>query len=512
MNILLKNILDSCIGGICFYVLGYGFAYGHKLNEEPNLFLSAWNYALKYTSKVSTMDTSNGGATSDGFSSMGWQSFFFQWSFAATATTIVSGAVAERCTLLAYLCYSAFMSSFVYPVVVHWVWSPYGWLSVFNTSYWGGGYSLILRTGAIDFAGSGVVHMVGGWSALIGAYLLGPRIGRFGPNGQVNDLRGHNVPLIVLGTFLLWFGWYGFNPGSNLSISTRGAAVIVSRVAVTTTLSAAGGGVATLLIKFLTSRTWDIPATCNGVLAGLVGITAGCAVVEPWAAIICGFLSSVFFIGAEHLQIRVLRIDDPVSAWPLHGVAGVVGVLFPGLLATPRYCKEVYGGVGFGSDSIEGHRYGIFYGGHGQLLLAQAIEVGCIIVWSVGLMGIVFLFLRIIGQLRVSVETELQGLDQSKHGGSAYAYGDGGGGRAQGEVGKAGAIAMVPLIGAIGAGGSEAVRSSFGSGNKVVPIRSDNPSPKGEGEQSEDAKAKKTEVAPLMSEDGKSNNASLVSY
>ena len=211
----------------------------------------------------------------------------------------------------------------------------------------------MMRIGAIDFAGSGVVHMTGGVAAMMGAWIIGPRIGRFDASGRVMEMRGHSATLVVVGTFLLWFGWYGFNPGSNLTISSEVAAVTVSRIAVTTTLSAAAGGLSVLFFKYLRHRVWDTNAVCNGVLAGLVAITAPCAVVEPWAALICGVCAGLFMSFGEWLMLHVCKIDDPVSAIAVHGFAGAFGVFFTGLMAKPAYVYEVYGGYAFGDSYSE---------------------------------------------------------------------------------------------------------------------------------------------------------------
>ena len=210
-----------------------------------------------------------------------------------------------------------------------------------------------MKIGAIDFAGSGVVHMTGGVAALMGAWIIGPRIGRFDPSGRVMEMRGHSAPLVVVGTFLLWFGWYGFNPGSNLMISTAAASVIVARVAVTTTLSAAAGGISVLFYKHLRNHVWDTNDLCNGVQAGLVAITAPCAVVEPWAAIICGFCAGLFMYFGEWLMLHVCKIDDPVSAIATNGFGGVFCVFFTGLMAKPAYVYETYGSYAFGNSNAE---------------------------------------------------------------------------------------------------------------------------------------------------------------
>ncbi|PNW84804.1 hypothetical protein CHLRE_03g159254v5 [Chlamydomonas reinhardtii] len=409
MNILLKNMLDACVGAIGFYVFGYAFAYGRKYGQNSNGFIGNWNFALSYTTQTSMSGTE--------FTTFGWHQFFFQWSFCAATTTIVSGAVAERCTFMAYMIYAFFLSSFVYPVIVHWVWDGQGWLSAFNTFQ--DGYALILKTGAIDFAGSGVVHMTGGIAALMGAWIMGPRVGRFANDGTVNEMRGHSSTLVVMGTFLLWFGWFGFNPGSNLVVASQAAATVVSRVAVTTALAGGAGGISMLFYKFLTVKAWDVVATCNGILAGLVAVTASCSVIEPWAAIITGAIGAIIFSIADYVTLYKLKVDDPVSAFALHGAVGAWGVLFPGFLAAPHYVVEVYGAYGFGMDAREGKRFGLFYGGHGQVLLVQLIEVLAIFGWTGFMMGSFFFILNKAGLLRVPLQEEMAGLDAANYSKSA---------------------------------------------------------------------------------------------
>jgi len=390
MNILLKNVIDACISGVFFYLVGYGFAFG--ATDNPNAFIGNADFALYKTDSLTPAP--------------GWHSFMFQWAFSAAAATIVSGAVAERCTFHAYLGYSAFISGFVYPVVVHWVWSSSGWLSAFRTDG-----DKLLDMGAIDFAGSGVVHMVGGAAAVMGAFFVGPRLGRFGADGKPNPMPGHNATLVVLGTFLLWFGWYGFNPGSQLAVASNAAATIVSRVAVTTTIGGAAGGLTNVFLVYFLTKDFNLIATCNGVLAGLVGITAGCSVVEPWAAIIVGVVAAPVFTFSEIFILKTLKVDDPVSASALHLCCGAWGVFFPGLLAREKYVTEVYGVTGM---------EGIFYGGNGKILGCAVTEIAVICGWVMALMAIFFFGMKTMGLLRVSPEVEMAGLDVSKHGGSAY--------------------------------------------------------------------------------------------
>ncbi|KAG2488574.1 hypothetical protein HYH03_012893 [Edaphochlamys debaryana] len=406
MNILLQTVMDAAVSAVAFYLLGYGFAYG--VGAAPNGFIGDALFSLSNWSSHSY-------GVDYGF---GWQNWFFQWAFAATATTIPAGAVAERLNFNAYLIYSFFISAFVYPVVVHWVWSAEGWLGYARNT----AYSRLFGSGMIDFAGSGVVHMTGGLSGLVGCVLLGPRMGRFDATGRPIEMPGHSATLVVLGTVLLWFGWYGFNPGSQLLISAVPAAAVVGRAAVTTTLSGAGGCLSCLATAFFRHRAWDLVAGCNGALVGFVAVTAGANVLEPWAALLGGIIGAWIFDLTCALFLR-LRIDDPLSAAPMHGFVGAWAVIWVGLLAKKDYICESYGkdctapGVG-----VVPH--GLFYGGGGRLLASQVIGVLCIAAWVMGLMGTLFSLLKAMRLLRISATEEQAGLDVSKHGGSAYYYTD----------------------------------------------------------------------------------------
>jgi len=284
-NILLKNLLDACIGALAWFLLGFGFAY--DADGDPNAFIGAGKSHFALSGEVFDASETNG---SD------WINWFFQFTFAAAAATIVSGAVAERCQLVAYLVYSFCITGFIYPVVVHWVWDSAGFLSAANTNV-----DTVILTGVIDFAGSGVVHMTGGFAALVAAKVLGARLGRW---EHPEEFEGHSTPLQLIGTFLLWFGWYGFNPGSTLAIHGNGSTM--ARAAVTTTLSAAMGGLTGLMVKRLLPSSlggtglYDIGHTCNSLLGALVGITAGCATVHPWAAILIGIIAAFVYHAASN--------------------------------------------------------------------------------------------------------------------------------------------------------------------------------------------------------------------
>ena len=346
---------------------------------------------------------------SSGYAYAGW---FFQYVFAAAAATIVSGAMAERTALSGYIVYTIVITMFVYPVVVHWGWSGDGWISAFASSdvqYPGPG--LPFNGGVIDFAGSGIVHMTGGIAALVGASVVGPRTGRFDEKGKPLAMPGHSTTLCVMGTFILWVGWYGFNPGSTLGLTPTGYARDAARVVVTTTLSAACGGITVILAeKLIGEHIWSVGACCNGILAGLVSITAGCSVTYPYAACIIGFLGGFVYFGASKCVLNICKVDDPLDAFAVHGACGCWGIIAAGLFATDTY--------GYASAAGKG---GLFYGGGMDSTGAAFALVFAELAW-VGTMSLaMFIPLKKLGILRVSAEVEAAGMDVSKHGGSAYA-------------------------------------------------------------------------------------------
>jgi Amt family ammonium transporter len=399
-NIMLKNLLDACGGAMGYWIMGYALAF-----DDGGKFIgtSGDRFFLK-------------NITESGYD---YAYFFFQWAFAATAATIVAGTVAERCKMAAYLCYSLFLTAFVYPVVVHAIWNGNGFLSS-----WGGDQSAAFRgVGMIDFAGSGVVHLTGGATALVAAIVLGPRIGRFydadgNPLADPKAFPPHSVALQVLGTFILWFGWYGFNPGSTLRIAPDGYGDVTGLCAVTTTLAAAAGAIGALFFDTITGfmKTgeveYDLTMCMNGILAGLVGITAGCSVVEPWAAVIIGLIAGIVYCLASALLVK-LKIDDAVDAVPVHCFNGIWGCIATGLFANPKRIAPCYG-------FVESKRIaGVFYGG-GNLILAEFFGVLFILAWTIGLMGPFFIILNALGLFRVDPVEEKVGLDISHHKGTAY--------------------------------------------------------------------------------------------
>ncbi|KAK7852082.1 ammonium transporter 1 member 2 [Quercus suber] len=366
MNIMLTNVLDAAAGGLSYYLFGFAFAFG----SPSNGFIGRHFFGLTDYPKP----------TGD------YSFFLYQWAFAIAAAGITSGSIAERTQFVAYLIYSSFLTGFVYPIVSHWFWSSDGWASPTRTD------DLLFGSGVIDFAGSGVVHMVGGIAGLWGAYIE-----------------------VVLGSFLLWFGWYGFNPGSFLTIaksygdsgSYYGQWSAIGRTAVTTTLAGCTAALTTLFSKRLLVGHWNVLDVCNGLLAGFAAITSGCSVVEPWAAIICGFVASWVLIGCNKLAEK-LKYDDPLEAAQLHGGCGAWGVLFTGLFATTSYVNEVYPGQ-------PGRPYGLFMGGGGKLLAAQIVQILVVSGWVTATMGPLFYMLNKMKLLRVSRDDEVAGMDMTRH-------------------------------------------------------------------------------------------------
>ena len=382
-NILMKNILDVSAGAIAFFAVGWGLAYGLS-GDATNGFVGTGHFFLV------------------GFDD--WASWIVQFAFAATAATIVSGAMAERTKFHAYLFYSVFITGFIYPVVVHWVWDGNGWLTAFTDNPIG-------TNGYLDFAGSSVVHVVGGFAGLMGAIIVGPRIGKFGKNGSINPIPGHSISLAALGVFILWFGWYGFNPGSTLGL-TGGFAALAAKVAVNTTLAAGAGAVGCAFISRMRTKNYDMGLTLNGALGGLVAITAPCAVVDPWAAIVIGLIAApIVIFGIEALDR--LRIDDPIGAVAVHGFAGIWGVLSVGLFASQSGIAAAY----VASDS-----YGLLLGGGAEQLGIQALGVAAIVGWTIVTSGLLFAAIKFTVGLRVSPEEEERGLDIGEHGMEAYPY------------------------------------------------------------------------------------------
>ena len=358
VNILFKNIMDLSAGAILYYLVGYGLMYPGAGN--------GW-FAFAGFGVSETGVTPAAGALHP---QVDW---LFQVAFAATAATIVSGAVAGRLKFSAYLIYSVILTGFIYPISGYWKWGG-GWLD---------------QLGFYDFAGSLVVHAVGGFAGLAGAIVLGPRIGRFGKNGNSKPMPGSNLALSALGVLILWIGWYGFNPGSQLAISGADNTNAVMLIAANTTLAAAAGTVAAMLLAWSLFKKPDLTMALNGALAGLVGITANCDSVTNIESIIIGIVAGFLVVGGIML-LEKLKIDDPVGAWPVHGLCGI------------------WGGIATG-----------IFGGHP--IIAQVIGSLVIPIWAFFTMFLLFYALKSLNLLRVSEEEEIIGLDISEHQEEAYA-------------------------------------------------------------------------------------------
>jgi len=402
-NMLLKNILDACIAGIVWYLFGYGVAYA-----EPGTGSQSDKFIGKAQSSGKAMFAFHIEDTAADYSDAGyaWAGWFFQYAFCAVAATIVSGAVAERCKLEAYLVYTFVITGFIYPVVVHWGWGVTGAFSAFNSNT---GDLGPFKGGVMDFAGSTIVHLTGGVAGLVGAAVVGPRVGRFTASGAVAKIPSHSHPMIALGTFILWMGWYGFNCGSTLAI--KGYGRDAARVAVTTTLSPAMCCITVVIVnRFISGRHFSLSGACNGILAGLVAITAGCSTVAPWAAIVIGFVAAFWYLGASNL-LRRLKIDDPLDAFAVHGACGAWGTIAVGLFAEKSYTyntKQLCGAYNNGCD--------------GQLLEVQIAFVCSVTAWVAALSFVMFFTLKKLGLLRISSDEEDQGMDTFELGGSAYDF------------------------------------------------------------------------------------------
>jgi Amt family ammonium transporter len=368
-NIVMKNLMDFCFGAIVYWAVGWGFMYG-SVGDAPGKFIGLSEFFK--------------GPMDDPSFHRDW---FFQVVFAATAATIVSGAMAERVQFRCYLVYTCFISALIYPISGHWIWGG-GWLS---------------DLGFHDFAGSTVVHSVGGWAALVGALVLGPRIGKYvkTPDGKISvkAFPGHNMPLAMLGVLLLWFGWYGFNGASTLD----GMSPDIARVCVTTTLAAAAGTIGALFTSWILFKKPDASMSMNGALAGLVSITAPCAVVSPAASIIIGLIGGILVVLAVEFIDKVLKIDDPVGASSVHLVCGVWGTVAVGIWG-----------------NVEGSAIGLLHGGGFSQLGVQLVGILAVGAWTFCTSFILFSIIKATMGLRVDPKEERMGLDISEHKAEAY--------------------------------------------------------------------------------------------
>lgn len=375
-NILFKNFVDFMLGSVLFFFVGFGFMFG----SDGAGFIGApnWGDLSFYKSDLPV----------EGF-------LMFETVFCATSATIVSGAMAERTKFSMYIVYSFFISLIIYPVEGHWTWGG-GWLC--NDA----AESFMMTTfGHVfhDFAGSAIVHSVGGVLALIGAIALGPRRGKYDANGKSRAIPGHSLILAALGVFILWMGWFGFNPGSQLAATGEVNRIAISHVFLTTNLAAAFGGIATMFVTWMKYGKPSFSLTLNGVLAGLVGITAGCDAVDAWGAIIIGLVCGIVLVYAIEFIDRKLHIDDPVGASSVHGVCGILGTLMTGLFSVSE---------------------GLFYGHGWGFLGAEAFGILMIDLWAAVTGVILFYSIKKIHGLRVSARIEDEGLDIYEHGETCY--------------------------------------------------------------------------------------------
>ena len=375
-NILFKNFVDFMLGSVLFFFVGFGFMFG----SDGAGFIGApnWGDLSFYKSDLPV----------EGF-------LMFETVFCATSATIVSGAMAERTKFSMYIVYSFFISLIIYPVEGHWTWGG-GWLC--NDA----AESFMMTTfGHVfhDFAGSAIVHSVGGVLALIGAIALGPRRGKYDANGKSRAIPGHSLILAALGVFILWMGWFGFNPGSQLAATGEVNRIAISHVFLTTNLAAACGGIATMFITWMKYGKPSFSLTLNGVLAGLVGITAGCDAVDAWGAIIIGLVCGTVLVYAIEFIDRKLHIDDPVGASSVHGICGILGTLMTGLFSVSE---------------------GLFYGHGWGFLGAEAFGILMIDLWAAVTGVILFYSIKKIHGLRVSARIEDEGLDIYEHGETCY--------------------------------------------------------------------------------------------
>lgn len=378
VNILFKNFVDFMLGSLLFWFLGFGIMFG---NDGAG-FMGLPNFGDLSFYKNSA------GLPTEGF-------LMFETVFCATSATIVSGAMAERTKFNMYVVYSIFISMLIYPIEGHWTWGG-GWLANADP---GSFMANTFGIGFHDFAGSAVVHSVGGVLSFVGALILGPRLGKYDKNGKSRAIPGHNLSLAALGVFILWFGWFGFNPGSQLAASGEVNRVAISHVLLTTNLAAVAGGVATMIVTWFKYGKPSLSLTLNGILAGLVGITAGCDLVSPLGAVIIGLVCGVVLVYSIEFIDKKLHVDDPVGASTVHGVCGILGTIMTGLLSVGD---------------------GLFYGHGAGFLGAQVFGIIVIDAWTAVMGFILFFAIKKTVGLRVTKRIEEEGLDIYEHGETAY--------------------------------------------------------------------------------------------
>ena len=392
VNVLVECVVDTCLCGILFYAIGFAFMFSHG-----NGFIGYHWFFLQ--NAPATYET-----TGVAFLAV----WIFQFAFADTCSTITSGAMIGRTGFVGDLLYSIGVTGFIYPIIGHWAWGPDGWLATMGSA----GYVFpSLGMNFHDFAGSTVVHTIGGFIALAGAIVLGPRLGRKFKRDGGGPMLPHDLTIAVSGGLILWFGWYGFNPGSTLSAMDF---VGIGRVATNTTLAACAAGLSSILYGYFRMKKWDASYTTNGFLAGLVAITCPCYWVSPTGAVLLGGIAGVLVIMGVDL-LEWLRIDDPIGAVPVHGLCGIWGALSLGLFACGKY-----GATGPIAPDNSAPLTGLFYGGGLLVLKAQIIGSACITLATFGVAMVVMLAVNSIGMLRLPREAELYGMDLHEHGISAY--------------------------------------------------------------------------------------------
>lgn len=369
LNIIMKVFMDCTVGMLGYWVLGFGIMYG--LDKAG--IIGTNGFFLK------------GNMNFLGLQIPVYAYWMFQAAFAVAVATIVSGAVAERMKFGPYILFSFLATGLIYPLAGHWIWGAHGWLN---------------QLGVKDFAGSAVVHAVGGWSSLAAVWVLGPRLGKYNKDGSANVIRAHNMPLAALGAFILWFGWFGFNPGSSLS----GLDMNIAKIAINTNLAAAAGGTLGTIFTMFKYGKPDPSMTINGALAGLVAVTAGCAYVSPTGAVIIGAIAGILVVLAVEFFDQIHK-DDPVGAIAVHGVNGTFGAIAVGLFA----------------DGSFQHVTGLFYGGSIKFLGVQTLGVLTVSLWAFAATFVVFKVLKATVGIRVTASEEMEGLDMSEHGMTAYA-------------------------------------------------------------------------------------------
>src|ERR1700730_18514735 len=392
VNVLMECVVDTCLCGLLFYAWGFTFMFSHGHGLIGLSWFSLQGAPVTYES------------TGVAFLAF----WLFQFAFADTCSTITSGAMIGRTGFVGDLIYSVGVSGFIYPIIGHWAWGPDGFLANMGSA---NNFLPWVGTSFHDFAGSTVVHTIGGFIALAGAIVLGPRLGRRFKRDGGGPMKPHDLTIAASGGLILWFGWYGFNPGSTLSAMDFEG---IGRVAANTTLAACAAGITSMFAAYFLSKKWDVSFTVNGFLAGLVAITCPCYWVSPTGAILLGGVAGVLVVyGVELLEW--LRIDDPIGAVPVHGFCGIWGTLSLGLFAAGKY-----GSTGPTGADNSAPLKGLFYGGGTQVLVAQIVGSACITIATFGFAMVVMLIVHSMGLLRISAAGETEGLDLHEHGISAY--------------------------------------------------------------------------------------------